>query len=236
MIPAAYYRNLLTPEEQELYKAIVNGLLRYETAISFRHCRDEIATVRKVVHAIHRDHPELFYVDFWKFELLRATFLCPSQVRFRMLLDEKQTKAVARTLAARAAALQRVSDPAMDREQRYYMIIKNITNTTVYRDSGSNFWSHTAGGAALGGEAVCEGVAKLFLFLCQQNQLPCAFINGTLHGGRHAWNMVETKDGIRYVDVTMLLNGASRYGPFPAGLFKTEEQLCRAGYCRKESL
>lgn len=229
MIAPTYYRSLLTPTEQDLYKMIVNCLIRFENIISVRHSVYECEAFQRVIRAVHLDHPELFYVDFWRYRLVQNIFPAVTKIEFRLLLDRITAESVTNTLSLRAADLRKEIERKMSVEKQYYQVINRISKTITYVDSGSAFWDHTCA-AVLRGTAVCEGIAKLFLYYCQRNQLPCAVVSGTLNGSPHAWNMVETDAGIRYVDVTGLLSSASLYILHPIALFKTEVQLHQNGY------
>ena len=56
-----------------------------------------------------------------------------------------------------------------------------------------------------GTEALCEGYAKAFKYLCDQADVPgitCTTVSGTMGGSSHSWNIVE-RGGLNYlVDVT----------------------------------
>lgn len=230
MIAATHYRTLLTPDEQEMYKTIVNGLIRYENSICIPQSVTDNERIHRVVKAIHLDHPELFFVDFWRYQLYQSFLPFGTRIVFRILLERNAANSVANTLSSRAVDLQNKLKHGMALEQQYYHVVRNIAASTTYVDSGSGFWDHTCAGPVLRGSGVCESIAKLFLFFCQRLQLPCAIITGTLNERPHAWNMVELKSGARYLDVTSLLNLASGYSIFPLAMFRTERQLHEIGY------
>lgn len=230
MIAPTYYRSLLTPDEQETYKVIVNCLIRHESSICVSQSVVEQYSVQRVVKAIHLDHPELFFIDFWCYKLRRGLPPSGTMIDFRMLLGKDAADSVSITLFRRACKLQKELTSEMSIEQQYFQVAKNISSSTTYVDTGSGFWDHTCAGPILKGSGVCEGIAKLFLFFCQRLQLPCTIVAGTLNGIPHAWNMVELKNGKRYVDVTGILNSIDFYAIFPRALFRTEKQLHQAGY------
>lgn len=230
MIAPTYYRSLLTPKEQELYKVIVNDLIRYKNNIHVRQNNINHKIIQRVVRAIHLDHPELFFVDFWRYQLRLGLASFGAIIEFQMLLEESVADSVANTLSLRAVELQNKIKPWMPLEQKYYQVVRNIASTTTYVDSGSGFWDHTCAGPALRGSGVCESIAKLFLFFCQRLQLPCTIITGTLNDSPHAWNMVELKSGIRYLDVTGLLSTSVCYTLFPNAIFRGEDELRKNGY------
>lgn len=53
MIAPTHYRALLTPDEQEMYKTIVNGLIRYENSICIPQSVAEHERIHRVVKAVH---------------------------------------------------------------------------------------------------------------------------------------------------------------------------------------
>lgn len=230
MIEPTYYRTLLTCDEQEMYKTIVNSLIQYEDSICIHQSVAEHEKIHRVVKAIHLDHPELFFVDFWHYQLCQGFFSLGTRIDFQMLLEDDIANYVENTLSCRVAELQNKLEPEMTLEQQYYHVVRNITSATTYIDSGSAFWDHTCAGPVLRGSGVCEGIAKLFLFYCQRLQLSCAIVTGTLNEIPHAWNMVELRGRIRYLDVTGLLNLANGYSTFPLAMFRTERQLHQMGY------
>lgn len=230
MIAATHYRSLLSPPEQAVYRDIVAGLLANRRAIYIRQAQAQTETVRRIVNAVNLDHPELFYVDFWRFQLTSSPLPMGRLLEFRMLLDREPSMAVTHALDARAAALQRAVQGRRSREACYFLIAKKIASTTEYADTDNTFWNHTAAGPILHHRAVCEGIAKLYLFLCQRVDLPCAIVVGTANGVPHAWNMVELKGRKRFIDVTAELHTISCYTLVPSPLFRSEEALRCNGY------
>ena len=229
MITAEYYRSLLGPEEQQAYGALLTGLLQQHTAIAI----GKDVPISRIVQAVHLDHPELFYVDFWHVRVHHATRHC-TIVQFSMMLDKVFSGSVMNTMERCAAELSRNLSPGISVDQAYFLVARNIALSIRYRNSGSAFWDHTAAGPILGHRAVCEGIAKLFLFFCQQLELPCAIVTGTLNGVPHAWNMIEPENGIRrYLDLTGLLGSYFLFLLPPKCIFQSEEKLRRQGYVWK---
>ena len=231
MIATTYYRSLLSPSEQGVYKTIVTGLLNRRESIYIKQPYAQIESIRKIVNAVHLDHPELFYVDFWHYQLTQSLLPCGMFLNFRMMLDRDPSTAVMNALNAKAALLQQAAQKKSSREEIYFLIAKEIATTTKYVDSNSVFWEHTVAGPALSHRAVCEGIAKMFLFLCQRiGNIPCAVITGTSNGIPHAWNMIEVNGVRKYIDVTSVLQTISLYTLVPAALFKSEQTLRKNGY------
>lgn len=79
-----------------------------------------------------------------------------------------------------------------------------LINYCTYKDTGDR--SHSAVGALIDGQAVCEGYTEAFDLLCYLSGIECIEIDGTAQNntmsGPHAWNKVKL-DNIWYnVDVT----------------------------------
>lgn len=79
-----------------------------------------------------------------------------------------------------------------------------LINFCAYKDTGDR--SHSALGALIDGQAVCEGYTEAFDLLCYLSGIECIEIDGTAQSntisGPHAWNKVKL-DNIWYnVDVT----------------------------------
>lgn len=70
----------------------------------------------------------------------------------------------------------------------------------------SNPYNQTAYGAMCVGSSVCNGFALLCYRMMLEAGIDCRYINGTLHGGRHAWNIVKLDDVYFVIDST---NGSS---------------------------
>ena len=230
MIAPAYYRSLLSPDEQDVYKDIVLGLLRRSPSIFIRQEHAQPETIHKIVNAVHLDHPELLYVHFWNFQMSRSLLPPGAFLHFQMMLDAAPSNAVLGTLNVKAVRLQAAARQADSPAERYLLIAKEIASTTKYADTDSAFWEHTIAGPGLRGRSACEGIAKTFLFFSQRLNLPCAVATGNMHDEPHAWNMVELDGIIKYVDVTASLQTMNLHSILPGTFFKSEQALRRNGY------
>ena len=84
--------------------------------------------------------------------------------------------------------------------QRVLLAHTRICGTCRYADSGAS--AHTAYGALICGQAVCEGYAEAFLLLCSAADIPCMIISGEADGRAHAWNLVQIGGAWYHVDCT----------------------------------
>lgn len=230
MIPPAYYRSLLSADQQEDYKALVNGLRSRSGSIRIHQHPDRQDVIRQIVRAVHLDHPELFYVDFWHYESSWHPLSRNVRLHFQMMLEPEPSQAVSNSLAEQAASLKKRLEGCASVERAYYLVAKEVASSTRYLDSNSAFWDHTVAGPILRHSAVCEGVAKLFLFFCQRVSLPCAIMTGTLHGTPHAWNLVERNGQRSHMDITGILQTAALFSIAPYALFQADAALRQKGY------
>ncbi len=80
-----------------------------------------------------------------------------------------------------------------------------ISAACTYDDSkGSNMDPFQAYDALVVGEAVCKGYTEAFELLCHAAGINCRSLEGRALGSpdKHIWNVIETAEGRRYVDVT----------------------------------
>ena len=229
MIAPTYHRSLLSPAEQDVYKDIVKGLLQRKESICIKQERAQRESIRKIVNAVHLDHPELFYVNFYQYKVKQSPLPWGTCLCFQMFLDEASSSAVMNTLNAKASALEKSAQKCSP-QKTYFLIAKEIASTTKYMDSNSAFWDHTVAGPILRHKGVCESFAKLYLFFCQRLNIPCSIVIGTLNGELHAWNMIELRGSRKYIDITSAVQNNAEFSIFPSTFFKSEQQLRRSGY------
>lgn len=95
-------------------------------------------------------------------------------------------------------------------------------------DSGG--YSPTAGSSAydalLGSGANAEGLSLAMAAVCGELDIGCKVARGLLDGEPHFWNVVETEDGWRHMDLSHL---------DPQSPFHTDEQWLDGGYLWRET-
>lgn len=97
-------------------------------------------------------------------------------------------------------------------------------------------YDYQAYSAFVKGKALCSGYAQAFYRLCREEDISCWYCRGTTPEGGHAWNMLDTEDGVVYVDVTWYdtekiaadyRDGKEQY------LFMTQEDFDYYGYVQE---
>ena len=79
-------------------------------------------------------------------------------------------------------------------------LIKHVTYKESY--SAVSYVSHTAYGAIIENEAVCEGIAYGFSYLLKRVGIKSTVVDGEADGGGHAWNIVKIGSECFHFDVT----------------------------------
>lgn len=226
VLEPTYYRRQLSERQKVAYRQITGALLAQEREIRLSPGLpgDELSSV---VQAVHLDHPELFYVNFWSYQARMSPQTgCYETVCFNHLLDGVSlVEAFSNRIEWACKGLCPYDADEAPADEKYSVIARNIARTVHYKRGNNEnaFLYHTVAGAALYNESVCEGISKLFLLACHIHKLPCIVISGRLSGRGHSWNMVETDAGLRHLDVTSMLGHEEVR-------FLTDAQLRSKGY------
>lgn len=230
MLPPVIYRYTLDDKGKEAYRILTDGLLHFKSSITLPYSFSDMEEVKAIVRACHLDHPELFYVNWWQYRSRSSILGQEVTLSFDYMIDPPIIKACWATMESEIANLKQITSNETSNEGRYKAIIRQLTSTLHYENTGNAFWDHTAAGPILSNNhtAVCEGIAKMFLLYCQHLNLPCAVVTGTLQDCPHAWNLIEYGGALRYIDVTSLVGNPMLIG-LPLHM-RTERQLLMTGY------
>ncbi|MBR0140420.1 MAG: hypothetical protein IJM17_09070 [Firmicutes bacterium] len=230
-IAPTQYRSFLSGPQKAAYRKIAEELFALKTTVLFDapvSPKDADAAVR----AVHRDHPELFYVDFWTYRkaVLPGTGRCLG-VMFDLLLSDMRfiTSGVHRAENSIQDMRQRLKNTPKARLSR--AIALEMAKDIRYKEgeNANALMYHSIYGALSDGLSVCEGIAKLYLLYCQHMEVPCALVMGKLGGTPHAWNIVESRGRPLYIDVTSLICSAAK-GPVLQPVLMNPARLRLMGY------
>jgi len=117
----------------------------------------------------------------------------------------------------------------------YFAFVLAAANEYDYSED-IYLYDYQAYAAFVKGKAICSGYAQAFYRLCREAGISCWYCRGTTPEGRHAWNMLDTDDGVVYVDVTWYdtdkiaedyRDGKEQY------LFMTQEDFDYYGYVQE---
>ena len=103
-------------------------------------------------------------------------------------------------------------------DQTPAQLISLVQEACAYSERGGS----TAYSALIEGQADSQGMALALSLLCQRADpvVPCVVVDGQRGGVSHLWNVVQTENGYRHVDLT-------QSGP---PVFHTDEEMWALGY------
>ncbi len=190
----------LNMEEQIVYAEILNSLLTHEeeTILS----TIDASLIDKAFTCVMLDHPEIFYVDGYKYTEYTSNGVVKKVIFTGNYLYNKeecmQRQAQIDAIADRI--IEAAPDTADDYDKVKY-IFDTIVNQTEYdisADDNQNICS-----VFLGGRSVCQGYAKAVQYLLNRMQIPTVLVLGrVLQGDGHAWNLVLVNNNWYYLDAT----------------------------------
>lgn len=204
-----YYFSKLTPPEQKVYRIVQKGLEKLETTITILKSYDEDHFM-SILEALHWDHPELFYVEFHRFQFQYGSGYTGYQPQYLWkgeILKKKQQQidTVIKNLMKMAEGANLKSDLQKCR-WIHDRLIRNIVYGHKPIESSSDFDdAYTIEGVFLSKRAVCEGISLAFKLLSDHlglNSIVAYGDAGMDEGGAHAWNISMIDGNFVQIDAT----------------------------------
>lgn len=208
---SAYYFNQLNEEEKSIYikidKAVQN--LKEKVFLGPQEQENINLKMEKILTAYFYDNPEEYYVsneyaiitrDFKVFDyvILNLKYITEDKYEIeagKKLLDE----AIDNMLKTHI----KQGMTGFEKEVAIHDALVQHVDYYVYKDINSiPAIKHTAYGALIDKEAVCDGYAKAFKLLLEQCGITNVIISGKTENENHAWNLVELGGKYYHVDVT----------------------------------
>lgn len=190
----------LSLEEQQVYTEILYSLLslRKETTLSTK----DTSKIDKAFQCVMLDHPEIFYVDGYKYTEYTSGEKTEKIVFFGNYLYD-DVEIISRQEQIENAVLK-ILDKVPDTEDEYQKvkyIYETIISQTEY-DTGSEDNQNICS-VFLNGRSVCQGYAKAVQYLLQKIGMEAGLVIGTVRqGDGHAWNLVSVNGKWYYLDAT----------------------------------
>jgi len=195
-----YTFSKLNPSEQTVYVEIFNSLLNYEE--STRLSTMDAAVIDKAFNCVMLDHPEIFYIDGYKYTEYTSNNKVEKIVFTGNYLYDETKKD--KRLCEMEAAAERILSNVPDTEDEYkvvkylYDTLVNQTEYDIHAVDNQNICS-----VLLNGRSVCQGYAKALQYLLQKVDIECVLVLGEVTGGEgHAWNLVSVNGEWYYLDAT----------------------------------
>lgn len=203
----------LSITEKTVYMKIVKAIEHLEDNVSFVEINNN-KILEKALTAIKLDHPEFFYIDFQ-----RINYVCTASnmiYRIKYIVPKAQIAKLKEqlsiwvdTVKTDITFLEALPSAIVCRNIHNYIIRHVKYNYKALQTPEAFPEAFSLMGVFKHNEAVCEGIAKAFKYLCNQMNVEKVIIvegissqEGVGNHIPHAWNMVKIDDKYSHVDVT----------------------------------
>lgn len=206
-----WYYNNLTDNQKEIYlyfaKSVDNkeesAKLKINSSLTSSQIEENI---NKAIEAYIYDYPETFYIEtscrFKTINLINSkiveiypTYLYGNSVENMQQELQQEINKIKTMLNDSMTEYQKellVHDYLVKNIEYYeWEDIKDIPNAM-----------HNAYSAIVKKQAVCDGFAKAFQIIMQEEGIQCMLVNGMLEDVAHAWNIVNIEGDYYHIDLT----------------------------------
>ena len=203
-----FYYNMMSVEEQWIYRTLYEGFMHYEDSFNVYKC--DTGQLAKIYEKVLLDHPELFYIREIVIETkcLIEGYLIRPTYKF----SQNEVKDINGAVYGQIRDILIQCNGKTEQEKELIIhdfIIRNVT----YKDAEDTN-SHEMLGVFLYGIGVCEGISKAFKYLCDLVGLKTGIVVGKTKGEAvaHAWNMIMLEGNWYNIDVTFNANLSTKAG------------------------
>ena len=207
MIEDRYYYSILDKADKEIYKKILEGIIRRDKEIILHVGNKAQEEIINLVQYVNLDNPLIYYVDF-QLVLWNIYPNCIGYTPKYLYSDDEIEVLKEKTENAIAKILKRVTktDDTEKEKQIHDILIENIRydfNARSHLRKNSPT-ANTILGVLFYKAAVCEGIAKLTKVLLNRLDIKCIVAAGNEKNDKvkHAWNVVKINDNAYHLDVT----------------------------------
>ena len=208
---SGYYFSQLEQIEKEIYVKIDDAVkdIRETVWLGSVDTMNLSDKINRVITAYFYDNPDKFYISneyvistsdlkFIRFSTLKLSYIVNSKEQ----LDEKNKQLeqeIERIIA------ENVTDEMTEFEKEVALHDALVKQVNYYKYENINEIpgiKHTAYGALVQHEAVCDGYSKAFKLLLEKVGIENIIIHGVSDNVAHAWNVVDIAGEYYHVDVT----------------------------------
>lgn len=213
-----YYRGKLNDNDkhQKVYDHIYRCWYTNKGDIQFSSSLLDIDTVSNVVQAVIKDHPEIFWVNYYRYIISHSILV--TRLCFELYFGSNEIKRLSSEASSWKKRIVSKLPKHFSNKDKAWVLFDYLARQVTYGKQ-SDAYSHTIIGPMSKNNhiSVCEGIAKSYKFLCDEAGIPCIIVFGEVnfgsgHSGPHAWNIIDTGHELRHVDVTAELELAHYKG------------------------
>lgn len=199
-----YGRYKLPSEYKKVYDAVTGAIEKREIQVQVEAIPRE--AIRLIWQALEIDNPQFYYVKFDSWSALRSDTSCTLLIEYTIPLEEQHM--LDQKLAAICSFLKRKAVGKNQKETAQILHDWLVYQRKYGQYEGKTETAYNILGPLIYGEAVCEGYAKAYKYLCDALKLRCMVVHGTAKSSvngkeeGHAWNVVRVDGNFYHVDVT----------------------------------
>lgn len=190
----------LSIDEQALYTQILSSLLSLEkeTVLPVK----DKSMIDKVFSCVMLDHPEIFYVDGYKYTEYSYGGV-KEKIVFsgNYIYDDEEIKSRMQMIDAACDQILLHAPDTEDEYEKVRYIYETIIENTTYDSNASD--NQNICSVFLNARSVCQGYAKAAQYLFHRMGMDSLLVTGTVkNGDGHAWNLVSVNGQWYYMDAT----------------------------------
>ena len=197
-------RNALETDGQKAAYETISDYINRSESERFRLYSSDTNEFQIALNAYLSDHPEVFWLDdsssyrYYEYDDSLDVELIFTQTGEELSQNKASLEAAVEKVAGDAP------DIADDYEIELYLNDWFTENCSYNTDGGNK---HSAYGALINGEAVCDGYSHAFQLLCNRLGVTCTVVEGTSEFNcdaedGHMWNCVKLGESWYHIDVT----------------------------------
>ena len=203
-----HYRLLLDDREKKIYDKLYRGIKNFDKEIHLPRLTQK--EFEKIYNYISLDNPIFFYFQECNYLLKINELICmPIYLYDQNTIDN---------YLAEIGRLTKVFKNTKNlNDYDFILYINALFKRKITYHDDETFVCHSVIGSMINKKAVCDGISKLFKYICDINNIYCVVVNGEAKSaynspiyGPHAWNKVKINGEWVHIDLTYNLTVGSQ--------------------------
>ncbi len=211
-----WYFNTLSKKEQDVYLKLARAIGSYDNSVvEVGDSTLSVNVATRAYEAYLMDNPDCFYLNN-KYEINEVNILNITKIEIKLdyIADENVISKKIRELDKEIdAIIAKVITPSMSEFEKelalHDYLIENVRYYDYTNIEDIPAIKHTAYGALIEKEAVCDGISKAYSLLLDRCKIKNIVVTGKVEE-RHAWNKVKLENEWYNTDVTSDMCGKER--------------------------
>ena len=211
-----YYRRKLNGKQQKVYDRIYRCWFTNNRDIQLPPFLLDVDTASEVVQAVIKDHPEIFWVNYYRYTIRHSVL--NDRLHFEFYFDDYENKQLSIEASSWKKRIVSKLPKHFSNRDEAWVLFDYLARQVTYGKQNDGYSQTIIGPMSKNNHiSVCEGIAKSYKYLCDEAGIPCIIVFGDVNfgenrSGPHAWNIIDTGSELRHVDVTAELESAHYKG------------------------